>query len=51
MREGDVVHAGIVFVGSTIGAGITGFSRLDVGLTVAWIFAATLIYSEHCKFR
>ena len=46
-RSGDALHAGIVFIGSSIGLGITGFSWLNVALTVAWIFAARRIFSEH----
>ena len=48
-RGGDVLQAGIVFVGSSIGIGIAGFSWLNVALTVVWIFAASRIYSEHRK--
>lgn len=48
-RGGDVLQAVIVFIGSSIGIGITGFSWLNVALTVVWIFAASRIYSEHRK--
>jgi AAA family ATP:ADP antiporter len=46
-RGGDVLQAGIVFVGSYIGIGVIGFSWLNVAMTVLWILAAVRIYSEH----
>ena len=49
MRGGDVLQAGVVFVGTWIGAGITGFAWFNVALTVAWLFAAGRIYVEHRK--
>jgi AAA family ATP:ADP antiporter len=47
MRAGDVLQAGIVFVGTAIGAGIAGFAWLNVALTVAWLLAAGRIAAEH----
>jgi AAA family ATP:ADP antiporter len=49
MRAGDVLQAGIVFVGTAIGAGITGFAWLNVALTAAWLVAAGRIAIEHRK--
>ncbi len=49
MRAGDVLQAGIVFVGTALGAGITGFAWLNVALTVAWLMAAGRIAAEHRK--
>jgi AAA family ATP:ADP antiporter len=46
MRGGDVLQAGIVFAGSSLGAGIAGFSWFNVGLTLAWLFAGSRIYLE-----
>jgi len=46
-RGGDVLQAGVVYVGTAIGMSITGFAWLNVLLTVVWVFAATRIYSEH----
>jgi len=48
-RGGDVLQAGVVFVGTSIGIGVIGFSWVNVALTIAWLFAATRIYSEHRK--
>jgi AAA family ATP:ADP antiporter len=50
-RGGDVIQAGIVYVGSSLGIGITGFSWLNVGLTIAWLFAGSRIYVEHRKLN
>lgn len=51
MRGGDVLQAGVVFVGSSAGIGITGFSWLNVTMTVIWLLAAGRIYSEHRKLE
>jgi ATP:ADP antiporter, AAA family len=51
MRGGDILQAGIVFVGSSLRIGITGFSWLNVGLTLAWLFAGSRIYVEHRKLQ
>lgn len=50
-RGGDVLQAGIVFVGSTLGIGIAGFSWLNVGLTLGWLFAGSRIYVAHRKIQ
>jgi len=49
MRAGDVLQAGIVFLGTAVGAGIQGFAWLNVALTVAWLLAAGRIAVEHRK--
>ena len=36
-RIGDVLQAGVVFVGTAIGLGVWGFAWLNVALTVAWL--------------
>lgn len=46
-RGGDVLQAGIVYVGTSLGAGIAGFSWICVALTLAWLVAAGQIYIEH----
>lgn len=48
-RGGDVLQAGVVFLGTSLGAGITGFAWLNVVLTGAWLLAAGRIYTEHRK--
>jgi ATP:ADP antiporter, AAA family len=51
MRGGDVLQGGIVFVGSSIGIGVTGFPWLNVAMTVMWLLAAGRVYSEHRKLE
>ena len=48
-RLGDVVQAGIVRVGSSIGASVTAFAWLNVVLTVLWLIVAGRIAREHRK--
>lgn len=47
MRLGDVTQAGIVRVGTSLGAGVGAFATLNVVLTVAWLFVAGRIAREH----
>ncbi len=49
VRGGDVLQAGVVYVGVAAGAGITGFAWANVALTVFWLFAASRIAIEHRK--
>ncbi|NLT68135.1 MAG: MFS transporter [Acidobacteria bacterium] len=46
-RGGDVLQAGIVYVGTSVGAGIAGFSWLNVVFTLVWLFVASRIFLEH----
>jgi len=48
-RAGDVLQAGIVFAGTTIGVGIAGFAWLNVALIAVWLYAAGRICREHRK--
>ena len=48
-RFGDVLQAGVVFVGTAIGLGVWGFAWLNVVLTVAWLAVAVQIAREHRK--
>jgi AAA family ATP:ADP antiporter len=48
-RFGDVLQAGVVFVGTSIGLGIAGFAWLNVVLTIAWVAVAMQISREHKK--
>jgi AAA family ATP:ADP antiporter len=49
MRGGDVLQAGIVFLGAMAGAGIREFALFNVALTVAWLLVAGRIVAEHRK--
>jgi AAA family ATP:ADP antiporter len=47
MRLGDVTQAGIVRLGTSLGAGVGGFAAFTVGLTVRWLAVAGQIAREH----
>jgi AAA family ATP:ADP antiporter len=40
VRGGDMLHAGLVYVGTQFGLGVTGFSGVNVVLTLAWLGVA-----------
>ena len=47
MRIGDVLMAGIVFVGTKLAFSLSGFAAVSVVLTVIWILVTIAIYREH----
>lgn len=47
MRIGDVLLAGIVFVGTKLALSLSGFAAISVVLTVVWILVTIAIYREH----
>jgi len=47
MRLGDVTQAGIVRVGTQLGAGVGAFAWLNVLMTVGWLVLAGQIAREH----
>jgi AAA family ATP:ADP antiporter len=47
MRLGDVTQAGIVGLGTRLGASIGAFAAFTVGLTVVWLMVAGQIAREH----
>ena len=47
MRIGDVLMAGIVFVGTELALSLSGFAAVSVVLTVIWILVTIAIYREH----
>jgi AAA family ATP:ADP antiporter len=48
-RLGDVLQAGVVRVGTALGASVTAFAWFNVILTVAWLLVAGRIAREHRK--
>ena len=44
---GDVLLAGIVFVGTKLAFSISGFAAISVVLTLVWIVVTIAIYREH----
>jgi AAA family ATP:ADP antiporter len=47
IRLGDVTQAGIVRLGTSLGAGVGTFAAFTVGLTVVWLAVAGQIAREH----
>lgn len=46
-RTGDMLQAGIVKLGTTVGLGIKGFASVNVGFTVVWLVVVWMLYREH----
>jgi AAA family ATP:ADP antiporter len=47
MRIGDMLLAGIVYVGTKMALSISGFATISVVLTLVWIGVSVAIYREH----
>jgi AAA family ATP:ADP antiporter len=47
VRTGDMAQAGIVKLGTMAGLGIKGFAALNLGLVLAWLALAWLLFREH----
>jgi AAA family ATP:ADP antiporter len=47
VRSGDVVQAGIVYVGSSVQLGLKGFATINVILTLVWLAMAWKISREY----
>lgn len=46
-RAGDVLQAGIVLLGTSLGLGMAAFARINIVLVLIWLGMAALIYREH----
>jgi len=47
MRAGDVLQAGITYVGTLLSFGLSDFAAVNVVLTLFWLGIALCIYREH----
>jgi AAA family ATP:ADP antiporter len=47
MRAGDVLQAGITYVGTQLSFGLSAFAGVNIVLTLAWLGIALGIYREH----
>jgi len=47
MRFGDVLQAGIVYVGTALGFVISSFAALNLAFTAVWVCVATLLAREY----
>lgn len=46
-RTGDMLQAGVVKLGTTVGLGIKGFASVNVAFTVVWLVVVWMLYREH----
>jgi AAA family ATP:ADP antiporter len=49
MRFGDVLQAGIVYLGTALGFVLSSFAAMNLAFTVVWIFIATALAREYSK--
>jgi ATP:ADP antiporter, AAA family len=49
VRLGDVLQAGIIFIGTRLHASLTWFATITLGFTVLWVLVAGALYREHCN--
>jgi len=49
MRFGDVLQAGVVYVGTSLGFVVSGFAVLNLAFTVVWVWLATMLSREYKK--
>ena len=47
MRAGDMIQAGIVFVGTNLGLSVAGFAAVNLVLASIWLVTVFLLASEH----
>jgi AAA family ATP:ADP antiporter len=50
-RAGDMLQAGIVFLGAQLALGIQGFALVNLALTVVWLGIVVAIAREHKKLE
>jgi len=48
-RTGDLLQAGVVFLGSSLGFSTSGYALVNIGLVLVWLGIVTLIAREHRK--
>jgi AAA family ATP:ADP antiporter len=47
MRFGDVLQAGIVWLGAQAGMAFTGYAALNIGFTLIWLWIVSRLVREH----
>ncbi len=47
MRFGDVIQAGVVYLGSLAGLAFTGYAILNIGFTLIWLWIVSRLVKEH----
>jgi AAA family ATP:ADP antiporter len=49
MRFGDVLQAGIIYVGTALGFVLASFAAMNLAFTVVWVFIAAALAREYRK--
>jgi AAA family ATP:ADP antiporter len=49
VRMGDVLVAGLVFAGTSLGIGMKGFAVINIALALAWLGVAFAIGRRHWR--
>jgi AAA family ATP:ADP antiporter len=47
VRLGDVLQAGIIFIGTRLHASLTWFATITIAVTVLWTLVASALYRQH----
>jgi ATP:ADP antiporter, AAA family len=47
VRLGDVLQAGVIFIGTSLHFGIQAFAGVTLTITLLWLFVALKLYQEH----
>jgi ATP:ADP antiporter, AAA family len=47
VRLGDVLQAGVIFIGTSLGLEVQGFAGVTLAITLLWLLVAFKLYQEH----
>lgn len=47
VRLGDVLQAGVIFIGTSLHFGVQAFAGMTLAITLSWLFVAFKLYQEH----
>jgi ATP:ADP antiporter, AAA family len=47
VRLGDVLQAGVIFIGTSLHFGVQAFAGMTLAITLPWLFVAFKLYQEH----
>jgi AAA family ATP:ADP antiporter len=47
VRLGDVLQAGVIFIGTSLHFGVQAFAGMTLAITLLWLFVAFKLYQEH----
>jgi ATP:ADP antiporter, AAA family len=47
VRLGDVLQAGVIFIGTSLHFGVQAFAGMTLAITLLWLFVAFQLYQEH----